>query len=309
MGIHVIFGAGPVGRALTRELLARDEEVRVVTRSGSKVAGADAVAADASDAGRVLEVTERAEAIYNCINPPYHRWATLWPPMASALLQAAERHGAVLATTSNLYVYGEVSAPLTETTPMAATGTKGRVRAAMWTQALAAHEAGRVRAFEVRGSDYLGGNSVLGMIAPALAKGRTALVPAPLDVRHSWTDVRDVAALLAAGVREERAWGRAWHVPSSHPLTFRELSAVAAEQLGATLRLRELPWAVTWLGGVVVPLLREMRETRHQFTRPFILDSTAAQETFGLTPRPVADSVAFDLTEQGLLSAAARAAR
>lgn len=304
MGTQVIFGAGPVGRALARVLLDRGDSVRVVTRSGSGIAGTDPVAGDASDGARVLEVTEGAEAIYNCINPPYHRWATDWPPIAEALLRAAERHGAVLATTSNLYVYGEVSAPMTEATPMAFTGTKGRVRAQMWTEALAAHQAGRVRAFEVRGSDYVGGSSLLGMIAPALAKGRTAMVPAPLDVKHTWTDVRDVATLLATGARDERAWGRAWHVPSADPLTLRELSAVAADQLAVRLKVRELPWSVAWLGGVAVPLLRELRETRHQFTRPFILDSSAAQEIFGLLPRTVADSVAYDLAEQGLVPAA-----
>lgn len=301
MGSHVIFGAGPVGSALAGLLLDRGEAVRVVTRSGSGIEGTDRVVADASDRGRVLEVTEGAEAIYNCVNPPYHRWARDWPPIAEALLVAAEQHGAVLATTGNLYGYGEVSGPMTEATPLAATGTKGRVRAQMWTDALAAHEAGRVRAFEVRGSDYLGGNSLLGMIAPSLTKGRTAWVPAPLDVPHSWTDVRDVAALLAAGARDERAWGRAWHVPTGDPLTLRELSALAADQLGSRHRVRELPWAVTWTAGLVVPLVRELRETRHQFTRPFVLDSSAAQETFGLLPTPVAESVAFDLAEQGLL--------
>lgn len=308
MGTQVISGAGPVGRALARELLDRGDAVRVVTRSGSGIDGTERVAADASDADRVLAVTEGAEAIYNCINPPYHRWATDWPPVADALLGAAEQHGAVLATTSNLYVYGEVSAPMTEATPMASTGTKGQVRAQMWTDALAAHTAGRVRAFEVRGSDYVGGSSLLAMIAPALSKGRMAMIPAPLDVKHTWTDVRDVAALLAIGARDERAWGRAWHVPSADPLTLRELSALAAEQLAHREPGPELPWSVTWLGGVFVPLLRELRETRHQFTRPFVLDSSAAQETFGLTPRPVADSVAFDLAEQGLTPVATRTA-
>lgn len=300
MGQQVIIGAGPVGRALAELLVERGEAVRVVTRSGSSVAGAEAVVADASDTDRLVAVTDGAEAIYNCANPPYHRWASDWPPVAAALLRAAERHGAVLATTSNLYGYGEVSGPMTEDTPLAATGTKGRVRAAMWADALAAHEAGRVRVFEVRGSDYLGGNSLVGMVAPALAKGRTAWVPAPLDVKHSWTDVRDVAELLATGVRDERAWGRAWHVPSGEPLTLRELVDVVAEQLGVRPAVREIPWPVTRLAGVFVPFLRELRETRHQFTRPFVLDSSAAQETFGLRPRQVADAVAFDLVRQGL---------
>lgn len=308
MGTHVIVGAGPVGQAVAREVLRRGEVPRVVTRSGTDVPGAETVTANASDPAALLAATEGAEAIYNCVNPPYHRWARDWPPVANALLAAAEQHEAVLATTSNLYAYGRVSGPMTETTPLAPNGTKGQVRAQMWTDALAAREKGRVRAFEVRGSDYLGGSSLLTMMAPALAKGRTALAPAPLDVPHSWTDVRDVATLLVTGAGDERAWGRAWHVPTGDPLTLREICALAADQLGVALRVREVPWSLLWAAGLVVPAVRELRETRHQFTGPFVLDSSAAQGTFGLAPTPVAQSVAFDLAEQGLLPAPKAAA-
>jgi nucleoside-diphosphate-sugar epimerase len=180
--------------------------------------------------------------------------------------------------------------------PLAATGTKGRVRAQMWQDALAAHEAGRVRAFEVRGSDYLGGNSLLGMlVTPALRKGRTAYVPADLDAPHSWTNVEDVARLLITGVFDERAWGRPWHVPSAEPCSMRELAAIAGRELNATPKLRSLPYWTVWTAGLAVPLMRELRETQHQFRKPFVLDSTAAQQTFGLEPTSLEESVARDI--------------
>jgi hypothetical protein len=34
----------------------------------------------------------------------------------------------------------------------------------------------------------------------------------------------------------------------------------------------------------VAPVIRELDETAHQFSRPFVLDSRDAQETFGLRP-------------------------
>ena len=178
--------------------------------------GTDKVAANAADGQRLGELTTGAVAIYNCVNPKYTDWERDWPPIANSPLSAAESSGAVLATTGNLYVYGEVDAPMTEDTPLRATGHKGKVRIQMWRDAMAAHQAGRVRAFEVRGGDYLGGNSLMSMlIAPALRRGRTAYVPAALDVPHTWTNVQDVAKLLVVGVGDERAWGRAWHVPSA----------------------------------------------------------------------------------------------
>jgi nucleoside-diphosphate-sugar epimerase len=296
MGRQVIVGAGPVGTALARELLSRGEEVRIITRSGSGIDGVDKVAANAADANRLAELADGAVAIYNCVNPPYDRWVQDWPPVADALLSAAERSGAVLAITGNLYGYGPVDAPMTEETPLAATGTKGRVRNKMWLDALAAHRAGRIRTFEVRGSDYLGGNSLLSaIVTPAWRKGRRAMVPAPLDVPHTFTDVREVATLLALGATDERAWGRVWHVPSADPVTIREVTAIAATQLGVPNKVSGLPYGAVWAAGMFNPVVKELRETQHQFRKPFVLDSTLAQKTFGLSPRPIEDSVRYDL--------------
>jgi nucleoside-diphosphate-sugar epimerase len=296
MGLHVIVGAGPVGTALARELLGRDEQVRVVTRSGSGIDKVEKVKGDAGDPARLSELTVGATAIYNCVNPPYHRWAQEWPAVSSALIAAAEATGAVLATTANLYGYGPVTAPMTEQTPLAATGTKGKVRNEMWRDALAAHQSGRIRAFEVRGSDYLGGNSLLStVVVPAWRKGRRALLPADLDTLHTFTDVRDVARLLVTGVSDERALGKAWHVPSPEALTIRELTAIAAQQMGVENKIGALPYPAVWLAGLFNPFVKELRETQHQFRKPFVLDSTAALETFGLKPESIQDAVRYDL--------------
>jgi len=161
---HLVVGAGAIGVGVARLLLDQGCEVVIVTRSGTGPAEAERVAADASDGAAMARLAQGVTAIYNCANPAYHRWATDWPPIASSLLGAAERSAAVPATVSNLYAYGpaadslgvrgyDPSHPMTETTPLAATGTKGRIRAQMFRDALEAHEAGRVRAVEIRASD------------------------------------------------------------------------------------------------------------------------------------------------------------
>ena len=84
--LHVIVGAGPVGLATARLLVAEGHEVRLVSRSGSgaEVPGATRVAADAADAERLTDLAQGAVAIYNCVNPPsYDVWPTYWPPIAS----------------------------------------------------------------------------------------------------------------------------------------------------------------------------------------------------------------------------------
>ncbi len=288
--VHVVVGAGAVGSRVARLLADQDNRVRLVTRSGTPVPHPqiEPVAADAGDAARLAELSRGAQAIYNCANPPYRRWARDWPPIAQALLSAAEQSGAVLVTTSNLYGYGPVDGPMTEDTPLAATGTKGRIRAQMWLEALAAHRSGRLRATEARGSDYLvaTSQSELGdRVVPRLLAGRSVSVLGDPDTVHTWTSTDDMAGLLVRLARDERAWGRAWHVPSNLPRTVREVIGELCRISGvAPVTVRRMSPVVVRSAALFVPLLRELPEVMHQHTRPWVMDSSAAQETFGLHP-------------------------
>ncbi|MBQ0902933.1 NAD-dependent epimerase/dehydratase family protein [Micromonospora sp. U21] len=292
MALHVIVGTGPVGTATARLLAERGEQVRVVSRRGNgpEHPAIERVAADAADAERLTTLTTGAQALYNCANPAYHRWPTDWPPLAGALLAAAERTGAVLATVGNLYGYGPVDGPMTEQTPENAAGTKGRVRNRMWADALAAHRADRVRVTEVRGSDYVGagGTSLAMMVLPRVLAGQRVFLPVDWDAPHTWTYIADVARTLVAAAADPQAWGRAWHVPSAPAAPMRELANRAAALAGAPApKLIRMPYPVLWLGGLTDPFIRELRETAYQFDRPFLMDSTAATATLGVRPTPI----------------------
>ena len=70
---------------------------------------------------------------------------------------AAERTDALLVSLENLYGYGPTDgAPMTEDLPLNATTSKGRVRAAMTAELLAAAQSGRVRIAIGRASDFFG---------------------------------------------------------------------------------------------------------------------------------------------------------
>jgi nucleoside-diphosphate-sugar epimerase len=299
---HLVVGAGPVGTALTHLLVERGDRVTVVTRSGRGPAhpAVRLVAADASDAEALTALAQGARTVVNCANPgAYQLWAAQWPPLAAALLTAAERSGAVLLTTGNLYAYGPVDGPLTPDLPLAATGTKGRLRARMWQDALAAHEAGRVRAAEVRASDYVGptagaASALLHRYADALLAGKPASVFGDPDLPHTFTAVTDIARTLLAVADDERAWGRPWHVPSPEPLTVRAAltDLLAASGTTSPVRLRRFSRTAVTALSPVVPVLRELREVLWQWERPFVLDATATTAALGVhaTPWPrVAD--------------------
>ncbi|MGZ4506420.1 MAG: NAD-dependent epimerase/dehydratase family protein [Blastococcus sp.] len=292
MGLHVIVGKGPVGTTTADELTARGHEVRVLSRSGgTSTATVEHRRVDATDAGALTSAARGADAIYDAVNPAYHRWATDWPPVAAALLAAAERTGAVLVTMGNLYGYGRPTGPMTPGSPLAATDTKGRVRARMWTDALAAHEAGRVRVTEARAADFVGpqapaDHSHLVRQLPAVRTGARAWVVGDPDALRSWAYLPDVAATLATLGTDERALGRAWHVPGSVRTQRQAIGDLAAALGLEAPRVSSLPWPVLSALGVVMPLMREVVAVRHQFDGEFVSDATATTATFGLTATP-----------------------
>lgn len=296
MALHVIVGAGPVGTATANLLAARGDKVRVITRSGSgpETAGVERVAADATDAARLTELATDATVLYNCANPAYDRWLTDWPPLAAALLAAAETTGAVLAIAGCLYGYGPVDGPITPETPLAATHPKLAMRAQIWRDALAAHRAGRIRTTEVRASDYIEANSLFsfGLAAP-LAAGRRAWTPTALDAPHTFTSIRDMARTLVAASDTPSAHGRAWLVPSNSPLTVRQIATRFARVVGAPApKLTALPYPVLWAGGLANMMMRELRTTYYQWARPFTMDSTTSQQMFDITPTPLDTALA-----------------
>ncbi|WP_043640480.1 NAD-dependent epimerase/dehydratase family protein [Nonomuraea candida] len=297
MGKHVVVGSGQVGSHVAARLVARGHEVVVVTRSGGGPEGAVKVAADISDPARLAEAARGAEVLYNCVNPPYHRWPADWPPLAASFLAAAESSGAVYVMLGNLYPYGPVRGPMTEDLPFAPSSPKARVRATMWTDALAAHQAGRIRVTEVRASDFFGpgasDQSYLGerFLAP-LRAGKAIPLVWPADVPHTWSYLPDVAEAMIVAGGDERAWGRPWHVPSPEPLTFRQVGERLAALLGRPApRLAVTPWPLVRLAGLFSPLAGELRHIRYQFTEPFVLDSSAFRRAFGVAPTPIDEAL------------------
>jgi len=296
----LVIGAGVIGSRVAGLLADDGRRVSVVSRRGSGPAGVGAVAADAADAGAMARLAEGATVIYDCVNPPYHRWPADWPPVAASLLAAAERSGAVLVTLSNLYGYGpgpyDEAHPMTEATPLAATGRKGRVRARVWQEALAAHQAGRVRVAEVRGSDFIGpgATSALGeRIVGRVRRGKGVSVLGRADRPHTWSFTDDVARMLVVAGTDPRAWGRAWHVPSNEPRSQRQVVDDFARAAGVgRVRVGEIPPVVLRGMGLAWPLMRELRETEYQFRDDFVMDSSAAEMAFGLKPTPWEEIVA-----------------
>jgi nucleoside-diphosphate-sugar epimerase len=297
-GTHLVVGAGEAGTSVALLLADAGVDVLLLSRRGRgpvdpriRLAAADAASLDA-----LLDACPEAVVVYNCVNPEYTRWPTDWPPIAAALLAYAEQTGAVLATVSNLYGYGPVDVPMTEDLPYDATTDKSAVRVRMWGDAKAAHDSGRIRYTEVRGSDYLcpGRGSMFGdRVMPRILEGRAVQLIGDVNQPHTWTAPVDMARTLVTVANDPRGWGRAWHVPSNAPRTQRQVVQDLAVAAGVPApKVSSVPKPVLWGLGLVQPVIRELRETDYQRERPYVMDDSAAREVFGLEPTPWADLVA-----------------
>lgn len=298
MARHVVVGKGPIGTTLASVLAQQGHDVVVVSRSGGRSNGhVEHRVADVGAPGVLRELVRGADVVYNCVNPPYHRWPTEWPPLHEAFLDAAEAADAVLVTTSNLYGHGAGSGVMREDTPLASSETKGQVRAAMWQSALARHEAGRVRVTEVRASDYFGplaadaahyGQRTLG---PLLAGKKLGPIGNP-DAPHAVVFVPDFARTLAAAGSNPAAWGRPWLAPHHPAESYREVVARFARAAGVGVpRISPVPGPALALAGVFSPMLREVRRVAYQFAEPFVVDSSASERVLGVSATPWAEAV------------------
>ncbi|MFM2077019.1 MAG: hypothetical protein RJA49_909 [Actinomycetota bacterium] len=296
---HLVIGSGPVGSGIALRLAEQGHPVTVVTRSGS---GPDhplvtKVKGDAADAETLTDLATGAATIFNCANPPYHRWATDWPPMHAAIMAAAERTGAVVVMMDNLYGFGEGRPmPMREGDPLLATGTKGAVRARMARELLEAHAAGRLRATLARASDFYGPgvrDASLGeRVVPNVLKGKRVSLLGRLDIPHSVSYMPDVVTTMVTIALDERAWGSAWHVPSGPAVSQRMVVQAFADAAGTTVKAGAVPKAAITALGVVSPQMAGLKEVWYQFARPWVMDATLTEQTFGLRATPLADGAA-----------------
>jgi nucleoside-diphosphate-sugar epimerase len=291
---HVIVGAGPVGSGIANLLAGRGEQVTIITRSGS---GPDhalitRVTADATDAAALTRAATNAATIFNCVNPPYNKWATDWPPVHTAMMTAAQTTGAVLVMMGNLYLFGEGTAmPMREGDAPTTRGTKGAVRASMETDLLAAHAAGILRATFARASDFYGPtvlNAAMGeRTVPRIIAGKRVTLLGTLGAPHSLSYMPDVVTTMVTIATDERAWGKAWHVPNAPATTQRQTIDAFAEAAGTTAKVGTIPHVALSLLGIASPMMRELKETWHQWAQPWVTDSSLTEQTFGLRATPL----------------------
>ncbi len=295
---HVIFGTGPVGMAIMAELCHKGKTVRMVNRSGKAPLpdGVELVSGDASNHDFAHQAADGATHIYFALNPPYHKWPELFPPLQTSVLQAAIATGAKLIVMENLYAYGRTHGkPMTEDLPLSAEHKKGIVRAQMTGELLDAQAAGTVHLAIGRASDFFGPGvleSAMGerVFYPAV-HGKSAQVIGKLDMPHTHTYIPDVGKALVILGEHDEALGKVWHIPSPPARTQHQFIEKVYAACGHPTKITAAPKLLLRIVGLFNPIVRELLGTLYQFEEPFVMDSSRFETTFGMQATPLDDAI------------------
>jgi nucleoside-diphosphate-sugar epimerase len=114
-----------------------------------------------------------------------------------------------------------------------------------------------------------------------LLAGKAALLPYPADQPHDFTYVPDFARALVTLIdAPDDAYGQAWHVPNAPARSLRELCDLAATLIGVPPRVTVLPRAAIPILGLFRRDLRELKEMRFEWDRPYLVDTIKFSRRF-----------------------------
>jgi nucleoside-diphosphate-sugar epimerase len=302
--IALVLGAnGRFGAAAVQAFAAAGWAVRAQVRRApaeALPAGATAVTAALDDTAGLAAAAAGARVVVYAINPPYTQWPTQALPMFHHGVAVAQRLGAVFMLPGNVYNFGAgMPAVLNEHTPQRPTTRKGRIRVQMEDGLRALAERGALRSVVIRAGDFFGGGTGSWfdlVITKSLHQGKL-VYPGALDLPHAWAYLPDLArAFVAAAARADALPAFADLPFGGHTLTGAQLldaierAAVSLGVAAGHLRRGGLPWPLMKLGGLLVPMLREIAEMSYLWRVPHALDGAALQRAVGPLPSTPLDA-------------------
>ena len=318
----LILGAnGRFGQAATQAFAAAGWRVHAQMRRAPAQplpAGAVALPVALADTTTLAAQAAGASVVVHGINPVYTRWDQEALPVLH-LGQAVARHlGALFMLPGNVYNFGPgMPAVLREDTPRDPGTAKGRIRCAMEAALQSAAAQGQ-RSVVVRAGDFFGmgtGSWLDLAIVKPLARGKL-VYPGPLDRRHAWAYLPDLAvAFVAVAARPPATAFETFHF-EGHTVTGRQF-ITALDAAAETLGLRPaagfvtggMPWGLIRAGGLVYPLWRELARMSYLWRMPHALDGSRLAAHAKLPPAtPLPHALTQSLIDLGLARAPTRLA-
>jgi nucleoside-diphosphate-sugar epimerase len=252
------------------------------------------VSADALDPNQVVAVCKDADVVVHGVNVPYQRWTAEVPRIAANIRMAAENAHAILAFPGNVYPYGHPQQnPVREDHPIAPCTVKGRIRAEIERDYLAAHAAGKLRLVLPRYPDFYGPFVLNGLYSPIFdgaLSGNPCRWPIDASRPHEFIHIDDAAQAMIKLVETPSAHGLVVHVPGPGTITGRDFAGLAYAAGGHTPKVRVFGRGLWRFAGLFNAEVRGAYEMAYLFQESLVLDGTRYRELVGsgypATPYP-----------------------
>jgi nucleoside-diphosphate-sugar epimerase len=302
--MHTILGAnGVIGQELSRALAQYTDRIRQVSRSPRRVNAADeTVSADLLDASATERAVAGSDVAYLVAGLKYdaRTWQEQWPRVMRNAIDACKRHDCRLVFFDNVYAYGRVDGTMTEDTPFNPSSRKGEVRAQVAGMLLDEMHSGALQAMIVRAADFYGPGAVQSFphvtVFERLKAGKSPQWVGNPKAVHTFTYTPDAGRAVAALGLSADAFGRTWHLPTTHePLTGEEFVRLACALAVRPFSMQVAPRWLLRIVGLFNQVLRENDEMMYQFEYDYRFDSSRIEEAYGLTPTPYGAGIAATL--------------
>jgi len=298
--MHTILGAGgPVANALTQELIAHQQTIRLVSRRPVAIKADNLTwqKTDLLNYAEVLEATTGSTVIYLCAGLVYDAdvWREQWPIIIQNVIKATKAHNARLIFFDNVYMYGLVNGPMMEDTPYHPISEKGKVRAQIAETIMQEVKAGNLNATIARAPDFYGtssANAFLDMMVLAkYAKKESAQWVGNPNKLHNFIYIPDAGkAMYLLGQYPESA-NQIWHLPTSPVMTGHQFLELAALTYGVKPKFMRVPKFMLWLLGLFNKVIAGTVEMYYQTDHDYIFNSDKFEKAFNFKPTAYGDGI------------------
>ncbi len=289
----ILGGGGSIGTNLAMHLAQYTDKVRIVSRNPKKVNESDELmSADLSKRADVFNAVEGAEITYITIGFDYNIkvWKEKWPAFMKDAIDACKQYKSKLVFFDNIYMYDRYHlGNMTEETPVNPSSKKGAVRAQIAKMITDEFNKGQLSALIARSADFYGpGNdrSVLVMtVFKNLKKGKAAMWFADINKIHNYTYTPDAAEATAILGNTPDAYHQVWHLPASTTkLTGKQWIELIAKELNTKPKYNVLPGWLIGLMGLIMPIMKELKEMVYQYDRDYFFNSSKFEKRFKFKP-------------------------
>lgn len=305
--ILVLGAAGRLGFAASEAFRSAGWRVTGLVRPGAAPRAPRGIAlVETIDRKVAVEAARGMDIVLHALNPPFANWHRMALPHAYAAIEAAETAGATLLFPGSVYNYGRAMPEvLDETTPMAPTTRKGRIRTEIEQRLREASDRG-MRTVILRAGDFFGSGrgSWFDLVIAKSLKAGIVTYPGPLDTLHEWAYVPDFAAAMVrlAGIRDTLGRFETFGFPG-HAVSGRELVAAIAKATGRGVQVKRMSWWLIHALSPIVPLPREISELAYLWQVPHRIAGDKLTAAIGAIPHtPLEDAVARSLRELGTIA-------